>query len=105
METVFMELATAVASVLAGWIIGIIRERQVNLDLEDEYARCKLFLEVSGNVLEAIDPKLHAEVVEAVACMRNAYESEAFTQQAFNAIVKECRDVFVRARELVGNRS
>ena len=90
---------------ILGYVIGIIKDRQTNLNFEDKYVRYKLLFDVSGTVIKAMDNKLYTEMEEAIAKIKEAYESPTFTTQAFNSIIKECKDVFDRAQELLKKRA
>ena len=90
---------------ILGYVIGIIKDRQTNLNFEDKYVKYKLLFDVSGTVIKAMDNKLYTEMEEAIAKIKEAYESPTFTTQAFNSIIKECKDVFDRAQELLKKRA
>lgn len=104
MEHLLTEMIVAIVVAVIGYVVGLMKERQTNLKIEDAYAKYKLFFDVCGNVIKTIDADLYRELDEAITRMRVAYESEAFTVQAFNEIVKECADVFARAQILIKNR-
>ena len=99
------EMITAIMVAIIGYIIGIITDRQTNLNFEDKYVKYKLLFDVSGTVIKAMDNKLYTEMEEAIAKIKEAYESPTFTTQAFNSIIKECKDVFDRAQELLKKRA
>lgn len=99
------EMITAIIVAILGYVIGIIKDRQTNLNFEDKYVRYKLLFDVSGTVIKAMDNKLYTEMEEAIAKIKEAYESPTFTTQAFNSIIKECKDVFDRAQELLKKRA
>lgn len=99
------EMITAIMVAIIGYIIGIIKDRQTNLNFEDKYVKYKLLFDVSGTVIKAMDNKLYTEMEEAIAKIKEAYESPTFTTQAFNSIIKECKDVFDRAQELLKKRA
>ena len=99
------EMITAIMVAIIGYVIGIIKDRQTNLNFEDKYVRYKLLFDVSGTVIKAMDNKLYTEMEEAIAKIKEAYESPTFTTQAFNSIIKECKDVFDRAQELLKKRA
>ena len=99
------EMITAIIVAILGYVIGIIKERQTNLNFEDKYVKYKLLFDVSGTVIKAMDNKLYTEMEEAIAKIKEAYESPTFTTQAFNSIIKECKDVFDRAQELLKKRA
>jgi len=90
MDEMFIEMITAIVVAVLGYVVGIIKDRQTNLKLEDTYVKYKMIFDVSGSVVKVIDEKLYREMDEAVAKMKEAYESPTFTTQAFNEIVKEC---------------
>lgn len=99
------EMITAIMVAILGYVIGIIKDRQTNLNFEDKYVKYKLLFDVSGTVIKAMDNKLYTEMEEAIAKIKEAYESPTFTTQAFNSIIKECKDVFDRAQELLKKRA
>lgn len=99
-----MEAIVAIVVAVIGYVVGLIKERQGNLLFEDTYMQYKLLFDVSGMVIKGIDEQLYMELEEAVAKMKEAYENPGFTTQAFNGIVKECKDVFDRAELLLKNR-
>lgn len=99
------EMITAIMVAIIGYVIGIIKDRQTNLNFEDKYVKYKLLFDVSGTVIKAMDNKLYTEMEEAIAKIKEAYESPTFTTQAFNSIIKECKDVFDRAQELLKKRA
>ena len=99
------ETITAIMVAIIGYVIGIIKDRQTNLNFEDKYVKYKLLFDVSGTVIKAMDNKLYTEMEEAIAKIKEAYESPTFTTQAFNSIIKECKDVFDRAQELLKKRA
>ena len=99
------ETITAIMVAILGYVIGIIKDRQTNLNFEDKYVKYKLLFDVSGTVIKAMDNKLYTEMEEAIAKIKEAYESPTFTTQAFNSIIKECKDVFDRAQELLKKRA
>lgn len=99
------EMITAIIVAILGYVIGIIKDRQTNLNFEDKYVKYKLLFDVSGTVIKAMDNKLYTEMEEAIAKIKEAYESPTFTTQAFNSIIKECKDVFDRAQELLKKRA
>ena len=99
------EMITAIMVAIIGYIIGIIKDRQTNFNFEDKYVKYKLLFDVSGTVIKAMDNKLYTEMEEAIAKIKEAYESPTFTTQAFNSIIKECKDVFDRAQELLKKRA
>ena len=99
------EMITAIMVAILGYAIGIIKDRQTNLNFEDKYVKYKLLFDVSGTVIKAMDNKLYTEMEEAIAKIKEAYESPTFTTQAFNSIIKECNDVFDRAQELLKKRA
>lgn len=104
MEQMWIEIIVPIVVAVIGYVVGFIKERQGNLLFEDTYMRYKLLFDVSGMVIKGIDEKLYVELEEAVAKMKEAYENPSFTTQAFNGIVKECRDVFDRAEMLLKTR-
>lgn len=104
MDSMLVELITAIVVAVIGYVIGIFKDRQYNLKVEDVYNKYKLIFDVSGVVIKTIDEKLYTEMEEAIAKMKEAYESTSFTTQAFNEIVKECKDVFDRAQILLKKR-
>ena len=99
------EMIAYIMLAILGYVIGIIKDRQTNLNFEDKYVRYKLLFDVSGTVIKAMDNKLYTEMEEAIAKIKEAYESPTFTTQAFNSIIKECKDVFDRAQELLKKRA
>lgn len=99
------EMIVAIMVAILGYVIGIIKDRQTNLNFEDKYVKYKLLFDVSGTVIKAMDNKLYTEMEEAIAKIKEAYESPTFTTQAFNSIIKECKDVFDRAQELLKKRA
>ena len=99
------ETIVAIMVAIIGYVIGIIKDRQTNLNFEDKYVKYKLLFDVSGTVIKAMDNKLYTEMEEAIAKIKEAYESPTFTTQAFNSIIKECKDVFDRAQELLKKRA
>jgi len=105
MDTLLSEMIFAIVTAIIGYVVGVFKDRQYNLKMEDLYGKYKLFFDISGNVLKAVDEKLYGEIEEAIAKMKAAYESEAFTTKAFNEIVLECKDVFDRAQYVLKNRS
>lgn len=104
MDDLIVELVTSVVVAILAFVVGIFKERQYDLKMEDIYVKNKLFFDVSGMVVKAIDEKLYNEMDEAVKRMKEAYESPTFTTAAFNSIVKECKDVFDRAQVLIKSR-
>lgn len=104
MDELLSEMIVAVVVAVLGYVIGYMKERQINNKIEDTYVKYKLFFDVSGSVLKTVDEPLYKEVEEAITKMKTAYESDSFTIQAFNEIVKECADVFNRAQTLIKNR-
>ena len=80
------ETIVAIMVAIIGYVIGIIKDRQTNLNFEDKYVK-------------------YTEMEEAIAKIKEAYESPTFTTQAFNSIIKECKDVFDRAQELLKKRA
>lgn len=104
MDSMLTEMIAAIVVAILGYVIGIIKDRQTNLNFEDKYARYKLLFDVSGTVIKAMDEKLYTEMEEAITKMKEAYESPTFTTQAFNSIIKECKDVFDRAQILLKKR-
>lgn len=105
MDEMLMEMIVTIVVAIIGYVIGIIKDRTTNLNLEDKYLKYKLLFDVSGVVIKTIDEKLYREMEEAIAKMKEAYESPAFTTKMFNQLVKECKDVFDRAQVLLKNRS
>ena len=105
MDSTLMECVTAIVVAVIGYVIGIIKERQYDLALEDRYSKYKLIFDVSGSVLKVMDEKLYTEIEEAIAKMDEAYKSPTFTTAMFNQIVRESKDVFDRAQELLESRS
>lgn len=99
------EMIAYIMLAILGYVIGIIKDRQTNLNFEDKYVRYKLLFDVSGTVIKSMDNKLYTEMEEAIAKIKEAYESPTFTTQAFNSIIKECKDVFDRAQELLKKRA
>ena len=99
------ETIVAIMVAIIGYVIGIIKDRQTNLNFEDKYVKYKLLFDVSGTVIKAMDNKLYTEMEEAIAKIKEAYESPTFTTQAFNSIIRECKDVFDRAQELLKKRA
>ncbi|MBR4846071.1 MAG: hypothetical protein IKU98_06590 [Bacteroidaceae bacterium] len=104
MEDLIVELVTSVVVAVLAFVVGIFRERQYDIKMEDVYVKNKLFFDVSGMVVKALDEKLYNEMEEAITKMKVAYESPTFTTASFNAIVKECKDVFDRAQVLIKSR-
>ena len=104
MSEQLLELIIAIIVAVIGYVIGIFKDRQYNIKVEDVYNKYKLLFDVSGAVIKTIDEKLYVEMEEAIAKMKEAYESTSFTTQAFNEIVKECKDVFDRAQILLKKR-
>ena len=104
MNEQLLELITAIIVAVIGYVIGIVKERQYDLAIEDKYSKYKLLFEVSGAVIKTVDEKLYVEIEEAIAKMDEAYKSPTFTTAAFNSIVKECKDVFDRAQILLKKR-
>jgi hypothetical protein len=105
MDAMLSELIIAITTAVIGYVIGIFKDRQYNLKMEDLYSKYKMFFTVSGVLLKQVDEKLYHEVEEAIQKMQMAYQSESFTTKAFNEIVLECKDVFDRAQYLIKNRS
>lgn len=104
MDELLIEMVTAIVVAVLGYIIGIFKDRQTNLKIEDTYIKYKLIFDVSGAVIRTMDEKLYVEMEEAIAKMKEAYESPAMTTAMFNEIVRECKDVFNRAQELLKKR-
>lgn len=94
-------LLTAVISVAITWF----RREAYDIKFEDLYSKYKMVFDVSGELVRALDEKLYEEMDDCVKKMKQAYESPEFTPSAFIGIVKECKDVFDRANELIKNRS
>ena len=105
MNEQLLELITAIIVAVIGYVIGIVKERQYDLAIEDKYSKYKLVFDVSGAVIKTVDEKLYTEIEEAIAKMDEAYKSPTFTTAMFNSIVKESKDVFDRAQVLLKNRS
>lgn len=101
MDEMLSEMIVAIVVAVIGYAIGIFKDRQYNLKVEDVYSKYKLFFDISGAMVKALDEKLYNEIEEAIKKMDEAYKSPTFTTQAFNEIVKECSDVFKRAQELL----
>ena len=105
MDSALIECVTGIIVAVVGYVIGVIKERQYDLAIEDRYSKYKLIFDVSGSVLKVMDEKLYIEIEEAIAKMDEAYKSPTFTTAMFNQIVKESKDVFDRAQELLESRS
>lgn len=105
MDSALIECVTGIIVAVVGYVIGVIKERQYDLAIEDRYSKYKLIFDVSGSVIKLMDEKLYTEIGEAVAKMDEAYKSPTFTTAMFNQIVKESKDVFDRAQELLESRS
>lgn len=105
MQEIITEIALAVGAGVAAYFVGIFKDRQYNLKIEDLYSKYKLLFNVSGALIKTLDEKLYVEMEQAITKMQTAYTSEGFTTKSFNQIVKECADVFNRAEELLKNRS
>lgn len=105
MDTLIYEIVVTIVTAVIGYFIGIFKERQYDIKIEDLYSKYKLFFKISGLMLKQVDEKLYYEIEEAINKMQTAYESESFTTKAFNEIVLECKDVFDRAQIVLKNRS
>ena len=104
MDSMLVELITAIVVAVIGYVVGIVKERQYDLAIEDTYSKYKLIFDISGTVIKMVDEKLYTEIEEAIAKMDEAYKSPTFTTAMFNQIVKESKDVFDRAQILLKKR-
>lgn len=104
MEDLIVELVTSIVVAVLAFIVGMFKERQYDIKMEDAYVKNKLLFDVSGMVIKALDEKLYNEMEDSVKKMQEAYESPKFTNKAFQEIVKECKDVFDRAQLLIKSR-
>lgn len=104
MEDLIVELVTSIVVAVLAFIVGMFKERQYDIKMEDAYVKNKLLFDVSGTVVKAVDEKLYNEMEDAIKKMKEAYESPMFTTASFNTIVKECKDVFDRAQVLIKSR-
>lgn len=91
----------AVITAVIGYGIGWTKKKGYDIAFEDIYAEHSLFFEVAGEAVKGLDEKLYMELAEAIEAMRTAYQSPAFTTEAFHCVIMECEDVFQRARELI----
>lgn len=105
MESLWTELLVAVITALISVVITWTKKEQIDIAVEDKYAKYALVFQVSGELIRALDEKLYVEMDEALKKMRLAYQSPEFTTKMFQEIVKESKDVFDRANELIKNRS
>ena len=105
MNEQLLELIMAIIVAVIGYVIGIVKERQYDLAIEDIYSKYKLIFDISGTVIKMVDEKLYTEIEEAIAKMDEAYKSPTFTTAMFNQIVKESKDVFDRAEALLKKRA
>ena len=103
MDNLLVECIVAIVVAILGYIVGIFKDRQYNLKIEGLYARYKLFFDVCGAVIKMVDEKLYIEMEQALAEMKESYESLEFTTQDFNQVVKEWKDVFERAQQIYDN--
>ena len=91
----------AAITAVIGYGIGWSKKKGHDIMFEDIYAEHKLFFDVAGQMVKDIDEKLYKELEEAILAMKTAYESPAFTTEAFQEIIMECGDVFERAKEII----
>lgn len=105
MDEIVYTLIVAVVCAVVSFAIGWTKRKGWDLKAEDLYSKYKLLFDISGNLIQTIDPTLYQEMKEAVEKMTEAYQSTSFTPDMFNEIVKECKDVFDRAQTLLGNRT
>lgn len=101
MDNLLVECIVAIVVAILGYIVGIFKDRQYELSIEDKYVKYKLIFDVSGAVVKTLDEKLYSEMEEAIVKMKQAYESPEFTTKMFQEIVKESTDVFDRVQELI----
>ena len=104
MDELLVEMVTAIVVAILGYIVGIIKERQYDLKIEDLYVKYKMIFDISGDIIHALDEKLYVEMEEAIAMMKEAYESPTMSTAMFNKIVKESKDVFDRVNVLLKGR-
>ena len=75
MSEQLLELIIAIIVAVIGYVIGIFKDRQYNLKVEDVYNKYKLLFDVSGAVIKTVDEKLYVEMEEAIAKMKEAQEA------------------------------
>lgn len=104
MDEIIYTVIVAIIVAVIGGVIGWTKRQGYDEKFENIYIKYKLIFDVSGTIVQAIDAQLYQEMKEALAKMKEAYESPEFTVSQFNEIVKECQDVFDRVNELLADR-
>ena len=99
-----IELGVGLLSAIIGAAIAWWKKTVNDLNFEDLFSKYSLILNVSGAVIEELDPKLYIEMKECIDKLRQAYASPEFTTKMFNTLVKESMDVFERVDILLANR-
>lgn len=101
MEGLLTEFLVAVLTAFVSIVLTWFRREAYDIRFEDLYSKYRMVFEVSGELVKAMDEKLYVEMGDCVQKMKQAYESPEFTPSMFNQIVKECKDVFDRAEQLL----